>query len=88
MFIQDVIARPIKHSDGTLDLSVWECIIPDKNKVKFETFIEILNLKFSSNRFCKGYHRSTADSCQWIAEFICVGMYHSRCESGKVRNLH
>lgn len=47
MFIQDVIARPIKHSDGTLDLSVWECIIPDKNKVKCETFIEILNLKFS-----------------------------------------
>lgn len=47
MFIQDVIARPIKHSDGTLDLSVWECIIPDRNKVKFETYIEILNLKLS-----------------------------------------
>lgn len=44
-FVKDTIVLPLVHANGSLNLFVWECIIPDVNQVKFETYIEILHLK-------------------------------------------
>ena len=40
-FFQGFVARPTKNPDGTLNLLNWECAIPGKKGVCFDSFLLI-----------------------------------------------
>lgn len=58
-------ARPLKNKDGVMDLKVWECGIPGKDKTLWEGGLFKMTMTFPEGRLqrpCRGLSRPLRNS--------------------------
>lgn len=65
------VAKPRKKDDGTLDLLIWDCIIPGKKETPWEGGQYKLQIIFSKN------HPSEHPSCRFVPPIFHPNIYSS-----------
>lgn len=62
------VAKPMKNSQGALDLKRWECMIPGRDKTIWEGALLKLEVQFPDGRFTQASFSSdkTANDCRRV----------------------